>query len=234
MIRIALLLFSAVMMSLPVSAENISSEKSNAIVDAIYGKMEPGYKKNSGFYSIRTTKFRLYDSKSDRLIDTIDSIVKIKNDFYGIQDAVKVIKYVKNGEELPASKYTERKSQQFYPVFDNDGKKRYSVSVAGEKKIAGIECWQLIVKPKENTPRHFSGSIYFSKKDMNIVALEGGQGAPETGVKSFYVYNLFRTIESIPVPVKSRIELVVHVPVFFPNKKMLMDIDYSDHELIPK
>ncbi len=232
-IAISLMISVAIVSSLN-AAEAVSAEESKKIIDGLYNKMEPAYRKYTGFTGNRLTKFKMTDSKTGALIETSESLVKIKNDFNSSPEPLQVIKYTKNGQEQPASKFTERKQLQFYPVFDDKGRERYSIAITGTKKINEIDCYIFNIIPKQKTTRHYSGNMYFSKKELNLIAFEGAPAAFETGIHAFSIFTEYKTMDALPVMIKSHLEIYIHVPVFFPNKKMVMDIEIKGHELILK
>ena len=228
------LLFCAIASSSLFAAETVTAEESKKIIDGIYNKMEPAFRKYSGFFGLRTTKFKMTDSKTGAHIESTESLVKIKNDFNDAPEPVQVIKFIKNGQEQPVSKFTERKQLQFYPVFDDKGRERYSIEITGTKKINDIDCYVLNIIPKQKTTRHYSGNMFISKKELNLVAFEGAPAALEKGVQAFSINTIYKTMENLPIVIKSQIEIFIHVPVFFPNKKMTIDVEIKDHELILK
>jgi hypothetical protein len=211
------------------AAETISDEESKKIIDGLYKKMEPAYKKYSGIIAVRSSKHKMTDLQTGELKESVESLVKTK--FAGNYEAVEIIKYTKNGQELPASKFTERKPIMFYPVFDDKGRERYSISITGIKKVNEIECYILNITPKQITSQHYSGNMYYSRKGLDLIAFEGKPAALETGVKSFKIYTEYKTIKNLPFMIKSQIEIYIHVPVFFPNKKLVINLELTDHEL---
>lgn len=211
--------------------EPVSQEESDRILGLIFEKSIKIYATYTGVESSRVETIREYDPNSEKLRSVSEVTMKRKDYFYRDPE-VEVLKYVKDGVEMPASKYRPFKSKPAYPVFDKKGREHYSLRVAAIMKLNGKKVYRIEVTPKANTPLHFKGNIYCMKKSLETVLIEGTMAKLSFPLKNFQMELRFSSVEDIPVVESGTVHVRVNIPFVFPDTKILSEFTASDTKLL--
>jgi hypothetical protein len=210
----------------------ISPVKSKQIIKQIREKQLHLDKKYARYSFIEDATTKVYNSKSHELEET-SRVVKCKKTLGSNTAEQKVLKYFKNGEELPVSEYKEKgKREPRHAVFGKNGEKHYDPQVIGMKPINGKICYQVQVNPKEETKKHMKGNLFFEADSLELVRLEGTMTKLPIGVKKMALNINFISIDGYAMPTSSDIEVHAHIPFVFPNKKLIIKNIYSQQKLI--
>jgi hypothetical protein len=203
--------------------DTITPEKSKAIIKKIQHKYEPIYKKFQGIEQVRHVTMKEYDVTSNKLLST--SILKVsRKDYFYDTPEVKILSYIKDGKETKPQEFRQRKQKPMLPIFDRQGPKNYRVTCTGYKIVNGIRCYWVQVDPREDTERHFKGHIYFNPNTLDHVGAEGTMAKLAYPIKKIWMKFTFTSIMGIPAVETANIEVKVHVPVFYPNRKLVSRI----------
>ncbi len=232
--KIALLFF--LLSSLPASATDISDKPitaklSEEIISRIRSRAITGYRRYRGIETKREINTREYNAKTGELISTSRALIIYREYFYEIPET-EVLSYIKDGQEKPASDYRKSKEMPGYQIFDKEGAKHYQVEVVGYRTIKNQKCYQIEVTPKQNTKRHFKGTIFARVNNLEIVEIEGTIGNLPLGVKELST-KLFTTASGDLTVLKSGIiKLRIYIPLLYPDTRIVTSIKVLGHKPI--
>jgi hypothetical protein len=89
------------------------------------------------------------------------------------------------------------------------------------------------VVPKKKTSRHMKGKAYFTVRDLDLFCLEGTIADNPTGLQSLYLKIFFKKLEDAYCMSTGTYILMVHVPLFYPHRKLVQTFSSSEERLIP-
>lgn len=164
-----MIVFFIISFSSTVFAEDtISPEKSKEIIEKIYTRIAPMFKKYQGIEYKRTEITKEYNPSSNKLLSTTTTLL-LRREYFYQKPSITVLEYEKDGKKLKPSDYEEARYPPLYHPFDEKGKDRYTTEVKGYETIEGIVCYKIKVTPKEATERHFKGYFYFDAKNLDLI-----------------------------------------------------------------
>jgi hypothetical protein len=211
----------------------ITPAQSEEIISRIRQKAIAGYRKYRGIETTREINTEEYEAKTGKLKSTSKALIIFREYFYEIPDT-KVLRYIKNGQEKPVSDYRKSKDMPGYPVFDEEGAKRYTVRVVGYKMIADQRSYQIDIKPKRKTVRHFEGALYARVDNLEIVMIEGTVGDLPFGVKELSTKLSTGASGDLTVLTSGIIKLRIYVPLLYPDTRLVTSIKVLGHKPIPR
>lgn len=195
----------------------------------------PMYEKYRGIEAKAETKSWIYDSETNELKETSEMITVGKQLFYEKPQEPKVLKYVKNGEELPPEEFKHRGGgEPMFPVFDPDGPEHYRIEVVDRAAMRRQPCYVLEVKAKEATAKHFVGTIYVNAETLDLVFMDGGMADTPFGVDSMTFQAYMKQVGDLSVWESSTFTAVVDIPILFPDMKMVSESKVLEAKGIPK
>ncbi len=227
-IMIIVLLFTVVL-----AEKGISPVKEKAILKKIIAQE---MKKRNKYHFVtftRKTYMKIYNYKEKKLLDVVESTVKITRNLKTKKKKIKVIFYKKNGKVMSNDKYKEGKESIFIDVFTPEGQKEYSLKLDGYKKIEKINTYVVRVIPKRKTKKHLSGTVYYNVKNLDPVAVEGRPAKYSFPLKKLYSYVKLKNMGGISVTKSSYIVMHIHVPFVFSHRKLVLSMNMYGHSLTP-
>ncbi|MBN2079343.1 MAG: hypothetical protein JW838_10275 [Spirochaetes bacterium] len=211
--------------------EAVSPEESERILGLIFERSTEIYSNYTGVESTRVETMREYDPRTEKLRSVSEVTMKRKDYFYRDPE-VEVLKYTKDGVEMKPSAYRVFKSRPAYPVFDEKGRERYTIRVAAIQKLNRKKVYRIEVTPKANTPLHFKGNIYCTKKSLETVLIEGTMAKLGFPLREFRMELRFTSVEDIPVVESGTVHVRVKVPIVYPDTKIVSEFTASDTKLL--
>ena len=213
--------------------QSITPDFSKQLVEQIRTKTLQMKSTYAGIEFNEDSTIKTFDSKKEELQETI-RVLLVKRDFHQRDTEITVLQYEKNGEEQPLSEYEPREEKPQYQVFAEDSDKYYDIDVVARKTVNDKNCYQLKITPKEKTARHIKGDLYYTIDTLELVRFEGTIADFTFGLKELHIIVDYRTLDGIPVPLSSAINLVAHVPIIYPNKKVEITSVISNQKIIYK
>jgi hypothetical protein len=204
----------------------------NEIIARIRAKISPLYEKYAGIECLREITSMQYDSRDNTFLESYTVLLRRREYFYRKAD-YKVLKYIKDGKEKPRWYYNFPTRKPVHQLFDRDMDKNYAVKLLGKKSVNNVECWEIDVIPQKKTPRHMKGKAYFTVKDLDLFCLEGTIADNPTGLQSLYLKIFFKRLDDAYCMSTGTYILMVHVPIFYPHRKMVQTFSSSEERLIP-
>jgi hypothetical protein len=231
--KIAMIFLLLALTTAPFAEEHrvITPAQSEEIINRIRQKAIAGYRIYRGIETTREINTEEYEAKTGKLKSTSKALIIFREYFYEIPDT-KVLRYTKNGEKKPVSDYRKSKDMPGYPVFDEEGTKRYAVRIAGYKMIANKRCYQIDIKPKQKTARHFAGALYARVDNLEIIMIEGTVGDLPLGVKELSTKLSTRASGDLTVLKSGIIKLRIYIPLLYPDTRLVTSIKVLEHKLI--
>lgn len=219
---------------LTAQGHTISDKESVEIINRIRSEAIKQYQQYSGIESEQDIVTQTFDSKTGELQETV-RVVLVERDYFYKKAEITVLKYEKDGKELPVSEYEPGDDREpSRPIFDENGPEHYTVKVVGTKIIDGRECYHLTVDPKQKTERHLTGEMYFSMKDLKLVLISGAIAELPFGVKKLNLEIRYKEKNGMAVPSSSLIVVFAHVAFVYPNKKLVIKTENSKQRLMPR
>jgi hypothetical protein len=211
----------------------ISSEQSNEILNRILEKNSNIFKKYKGVESIQRSLTQMFDSETGEVTESVELKTIQKSYFYEPSE-VTVLEYKKNGEVLDPEDYKKDKRPPSYQIFGEKSRERFDIKVVGTRQMEGQNCYILNVLPKQDTDRHFKGTVFVDINSLKTVFLEGTIADYPFGLKDMKMRFSFRSLGELFVVKNSTIDLMIHVPIIKPNTRVLITIHYLESKPIPR
>jgi hypothetical protein len=213
------------------TVESFALDNEALILAKIGKKIRSTYEKYLGVQSKRDMTNILYDARTGELLKTYNVSLIRKEYFYKKPENI-VLKYFKNGKELPASEYNYNTREPLIPPFDKNSEKNYNITLTGRSTIAGQTCYEVTIVPKIDTPRHLSGKAYFDVKTLNLCYLQGTIAKYPFGLKNLSMHIYFKKFKDSFVISHGTMIFDVHVPILFKNKRIVSKFKSSEEKLI--
>ena len=225
--------FLAVLALASVGGGDPSRSPSNeAILAAIRNNTLRIYSSYNGIEARRSAVSRVYDSRTGELIESAE-VLLIRREYFRQRPEYTILRYVKNGEELPPEKYRYRTREPIHLPFDVDNDANYDERVTGTALMEGVRCWEVEIVPKKKTTRHISGRAYFAEKGLSLRYLEGTLADKPFGVRSIVMRLHFRGLGGASVVERGEYDIDVHIPLVYPHRRIVYRFTSSDDRLIP-
>jgi hypothetical protein len=207
----------------------LSAEISTA--DRLIEKESPLYIRHSGIASLRESQISEYDSMNGKLISSTTTVVQRKDYFYKAPEGT-VIRYIKDGKEMPPSDYKIHSFDPVFPICDIHARDNYSFTEAENETVNGIQCRAIIVKPRKITERHFDGKAFISIKDGSLTMIDGTVASLPAGINRMRIIMSFKKTEEGSFPVSGRFEIDLNIPIIYPNRRIITDFTATHTQLI--
>jgi len=209
----------------------ITPELSKQIVDKIRAGTIQINRKYKGAKFVEDVTTQIFNSKTGELDETT-TVLLLRRMYNNKEAEITPLTYYKDGKKQPLSDYKSEEGETIHNVFDENGEKYYNVKVIGYKKIGDQDCYQLKVIPKGETAKHIIGDMYFTTDSLEIVLFKGTLGSFPFGVKNMNITANYFSLKGYSVPSSSLIEVFVHIPFVFSNKKLVIKSVTSSHKLL--
>ncbi|HOO50979.1 MAG TPA: hypothetical protein PLK94_06800 [Alphaproteobacteria bacterium] len=213
--------------------QSITPDFSRQLIERIQAKTLQTKGTYDGIEFNEDTTIQTFDAETEKLQETV-RVLLVKRNFHQKDTEVVVLKYEKDGKEQPLSDYKPMQEKPQYEVFAEDGDKYYDVDVVACTNIDDKKCYRLKITPKEKTARHIQGDLYYTADTLDLVRFEGTIAEFTVGLKELHMVLDYRTVDGIPVPLCRTINLVVHMPIVFPHKKMVIETVITNQKIIYK
>jgi hypothetical protein len=232
--KIALMFFLLSSLPLPatdIMVKPITAELSEEIISRIRRRAITGYRRYRGIETKREIYTKEYNAKTGELKSTSRALIIYREYFYEIPDT-EVLSYRKDGQEKPASDYRKSEEMPGYQIFDEEGAKHYQIEIVGYRTIKNQRCYQIEVTPKQKTRRHFKGAIFARVNNLEIVSIEGTIGNLPLGVKELSTKLSTTASGDLTVLKSGIIKLRIHLPLLYPDTRIVTSIKVLGHRLI--
>ena len=234
LIPLCLIFIVPVLMAPGLSAgrsDAVPVEESDRVLKAAFEKGIGIYNKYRGIESLRKELIREFDPETGALRSTSEVTTRRKEYYYTMPE-IEVLAYTRDGKDMDPAKYRVWKAMPLFPIFDARGRERYTIRVTGRKKVAGKECYCLQVEPKQQTSRHFRGTVYLAVKTLESVSLEGTMAKLDFPMKEFSIELNMTQVDKVPVAKTGTARIRVKVPIFFPDTIIESSITVLESRLI--
>ena len=150
----------------------ISPEQSEKIIQQIYEKYAPLYKKYEGTLSTRQVDVIEYNPNTNQLVNR-STVSLIRKEYFYKKSEITVLQFTKNDKPMPTSDYQSREEQPGPLVLDQEGKKIYNSRITRSTTISNKKCYQMEVVPRKKLAQLFEGFFYFKCDTLDLVLVEG-------------------------------------------------------------
>jgi hypothetical protein len=212
-------------------ATTVSPEEADRVLAKAFSIGAEFYKKYRGIESLRKEVLKEFDPETGALRSTSEITTRRKEYYYNVPE-IKVLSYKKDGREMDPSSFRVYRAQPIYPIFDSHGRDHYTLTIPEMKKIGGKECYRVQVEPKENTSRHFKGSVYVAVKTLEMVAIEGTMAKLDFPLKEFRIELSLVMQGTVPVVKNGLVRLRIKVPIFVPDTIIESSFDVMENRPI--
>jgi len=214
-------------------AKKITPEMSQKIVRQILDKNIRIFKKYKGVESLRVTTSEFYDLETGELEESESVKYVQKSYFYEVPETT-VLEYRKNGKIVDPSEYDSDDNLPGYQIFDEKGPERFEITITGTQSRNGRDCYVLKILPKQQTSRHFKGTVFVDVDSLETVYLEGTIADYPFGLKKMNMTFTFESLGEIFVFTHATVDLLVHVPIIKPNTRILITTRTMENKPIPR
>jgi len=240
-IKIGITLFVLINLffSLPIYSQqeketSLSPDQKEKILLEINKKFQFFFNKYYAYTNTRERTTVIFDTKKKKVVETSKVILKRIDPYFSKPKITSILFYQKNGKKLPVKKCKKPKMKFFYQIFGDKAYLHYQKIIEGSKTIDGIECYQIDVIPLKKNKNSFVGKIFIDKKNLNLIALEGKPAKKIFAVDKLYTYIRFGIFKNTTVPIRAKFIAYVNVPIFYPHKRITIDVKISNFGLILK
>lgn len=202
------------------------------ILSRIAEKLKDTYEKNIGVEAKRDTINVFYNSKTNEFLG-INRAILIRKEYFYKRAEYTVLKYYEDDKERPPDEYNYRTRDPIFPPLDKNSEKNYDVKLNEIVIINRVPCYEIIIIPKIKSVRHLSGKAYFTVKGLDLYYMEGSLAANSFGLKNSRIQLYFKKFKGASVLDHGMMIFDVHIPFFYPNKRIVVIVSSSDEKLIP-
>jgi hypothetical protein len=211
----------------------ITPEQSEKIIEKIYEKYAPVYKKYEGTQSTRQVDVIEYNPNTNQLVNR-SSVSLIRKEYFYKKSEITVLQFTKNDKPMPATDYQSREEQPGPPVLDQEGKNIYSTRITRSATISNLKCYQMEVFPRKKTPLLFEGFFYFKCDTLDLVLVEGTTAELSYPLKEFSMKLYFDMIKDLPVLRTGSFIMRVYIPVLQPDRRFVICVKVLDNKPLKK
>jgi len=198
----------------------LSEKESAHILENIFQKYMPTYKKYRGIESTRQMETVIFNTKTGQVVEKSE-IMLVRRDYFYERPEVRVLKYVKNGTEMKPAEYKYDDSQPGHLVFDENGRDNYELQVTERSIIDGSDCYKIKVTPRKKTIRHVEGFLFCRVDNLELILYELTLGKFPFGVKECAMLFSTEDMGDLNVIKTGSIQVEAHIPILFPNRKIV-------------
>ena len=212
--------------------QKILPAESRRVVQRIIQKNIRNYETYKGIESLCVTDVTVSDAETGEIEEAERAKYIQKSYFYEVSET-EVLEYTKNGEAADLDDYDKDDRQPAYQIFDGKSLERFDINVVGITMMKGQRCYRLQVVPKQNTDRHFKGTVFVNVDSLNTVYLEGTVADYPFGLKKMKMVFSFQPLGELSVFTEATVDLLIHVPIIKPNTRVLIRTVTLENKPIP-
>ncbi len=165
------------------------------------------------------------DSKTGNQI-SVSKVSTRRVEYYYERPVIVVLSYSKNGETLPPKDYEPERTSPTYPIFDDQSEDHYSIQIKGPILFKNRESYVVDVTPRQLSPRHFKGKIYYDKNSLQPYYIEGTTSKWKFGVKDMYFkINMELTPDKVAIVRSGDVFVKTHIPLLSPEKDIRIRLE---------
>jgi hypothetical protein len=222
-----LVIGSSYHLSLSVTDFPITPEQSAKIIEKIYEKYLPVYKKYKGVMSKRQIYIIEYNPNTNLLINR--SIVsEIRKEYFYREPEVTIVRFVRNDVTMSPGDYQDHLENPLPPIMDEFARENYRTVISSCIMIEDKRCYRMDVIPLKMTTRHFLGLLYFRCDTLDLVLAEGTLARLPSPKKEFCMKIYFGRINGLPVMNNGSYIMREHIPILVPDRRFVINIKVQE------
>jgi hypothetical protein len=209
----------------------LSAERSARIINKIYAKYIPVYKKFRGIQSIRNIDIIEYNPNSNTLI-TRSHVSLIRKDYFYQKPVIEVLDYIENGRTMKPSDYQNKLIDTNGPILDESGRHLYMSRITGVVTVSGQRCYQMKIVPRKRSSKYFEGFLYFKTKTLDLLLMEGTLSELPFSFKEYSMKCMYRRMDALPVLKSGTVIMRTYIPILQPDRRFVLSINSIDAKLL--
>jgi hypothetical protein len=212
-------------------AETAEDPRGEAIMARITERASAFEESYLGSFSRRTVETRILDGDDGKLKMTRHAVVDVW-DYHG-EAPTNEVRDCKIDERVedPSECVEKRRLEPAYRLFDKDAQKHYRLEYLGVETWNETPSYRVRVVPRENTPRHLKGDVFFDVQSLRLVGMNITLADYPFGLKDLSVELNFADQDGLPVIAGGRSEAHIYVP-FLINDRSITHFTASDQRLL--
>ncbi|OHD72054.1 MAG: hypothetical protein A2W19_03685 [Spirochaetes bacterium RBG_16_49_21] len=216
-----------------ISGQNypITPERSEQIIDKIYEKYIPVYKKYRGVGSVRNIDIIEYNPNTNTLINR-SHVSLIRKDYFYKKSEIEILEYIKNDKVMQPSEYENRIIEIPDPILDENGRKLYLTRITNIAAVSKQKCYQMKVVPRKKTAKYFGGFLYFKMDTLELMLLEGSLGDLPFSFKEYSMKYFFEHEGDLPVLKSGSFIMRTYIPVLQPDRRFVISVNVIESKLL--
>jgi len=210
---------------------SISVEQSEKIINKIYEKYIPVYKKYTGIESLRKIDIIEYNPNSITLINR-SHVSVIRKDYFYKKPEITILRYLIDDDLKRPSDYQSREIEPYHLVLDEQGKNLYLTRIMQSVTVSNQKCYQMQVTPREKTPEHFEGYMYFRMDSLDLYLIEGTLGNLPYSFTEYSMKQYFDHLIDLPVLKSGSCIMRMYIPVLQPDRRFVFSVKVITNKLL--
>jgi hypothetical protein len=202
------------------------------IIERVRAKSVPVYQKYIGVDCRRVIISRQYDDRTGNYLGGYEAVLH-RQEYFFKKARNTVLSFTRQGSMSVPKRFLFQTRPPIHPPFAADSAQHYDIKLAGRKVINDVECWELTVIPRKKTYRHLKGSVYFTVKGLDLLCIAGTVADYPFGVKCLSMEVYFKKLDDAYVLSYGMYSFTIHIPIFFPHKRLVQTFTSSDDRMIP-
>ncbi|OHD63744.1 MAG: hypothetical protein A2176_14500 [Spirochaetes bacterium RBG_13_51_14] len=207
----------------------VTPDQSDKIIERIYEKYAPAYKKYQGVLSTRQMDVIEYNPNNNKLVNRL-SVRLIHKEYFYKKVEIMVLEYIKNDKPMRTSDYQGVEVGLGFPVLDDNGRERYMARIIRRTTVNDRMCYLMKVIPRKKTDQYFDGFMYFTCETLDLVMVEGTTAELPYPMKEFSMKLYINHIKDLPVLRNGSSIMRMYIPVLQPDRRFVTSIKVLDSE----
>lgn len=209
----------------------INALQARQLIDQLYQKYSPMYNKYRGIESRRNIVMREYDPETNQLLKTVELTI-FRRDFFYDKSESQVLNYRENGVEKDPQEFHQREGKPTVPVFDQNGRQNYTLSVDGVTAIKGKNCYKVHVLPLAAGMQYFSGYLYFTTDKLEHILTEGTVGELSFPLKELDIQVNHQLQGDYTAMTSGKFSVRVYIPLVQPDRRFVSEFQVLENKPI--
>lgn len=235
--RIVVLIFWLLIVStayaLELPAFRMTKPEISAVITALRAKYAPVYRENAGFKSNQIVWAKITALNENQVKSTSRTEIKQRDFFYRKPERT-VQTYVENDQKKDPGDYPARDGEPALPLFDEEGERRYALTIEGYRQWKNQLCYQVRITPVKPDSRTPKGELWVTASGLEIVYARFQASAKPFPLRDFESQVWFSDTPGYPIPDRVSATLNIDVPIFYPNTAISFSTEYSRQEWLKK